>query len=563
MKGPEPSPYYGANPRFSLQSRNVDPSRYQDTCSRPPAAEYFRVPICCSECEEIWKTLILEVDAHHSTRGRGQVSNLRKIVSRIAHPVSLDKKERDPFPGPNYSRSSGSFSSSERNFSRTPSQRGYVPWVGRPHVQRYPSGRLENPSAEEGGYFPSGSHYGILEEKPSGTSLPDKYASSAQYSRPPRRLEIFSSPEEGSIHVGGHRILVEENSSGTEMRTKLEHITEYSRPSSRSERYFPPGRSNYSNGSYHNLEKNSGPAFLHNKWRPISENSQPEIICSPRPTYNRSYGNRPILLEEELGSASPKRKTTSSSLNESSSPSGKAEKLVPDTPLSAKASCSRRESQAHSSGEYDMSRISTESKLQTFNSEINSGGGDHSGLSEGNTLKPTSTQKKSTSSSPGTVSPPQSKLETPPETMSSATSSPIRTGRSRTSLKRSSSRTSTSSTSLSSTTEPVSDILLSSCRSKTLAAETRSLQESGSAISNASQKSLTRTSTQRNSTSSFNEPVLLYSSYSCNLSENGFSDSSDGETVVPNPTYLKPTISNPNYMKRIILPKTEKPTNIS
>jgi hypothetical protein len=53
----------------------------------PPASEYLRAPVCCSECEAFWKALILEVDEKHTSKVPAGKASL--ILARGARGSSI------------------------------------------------------------------------------------------------------------------------------------------------------------------------------------------------------------------------------------------------------------------------------------------------------------------------------------------------------------------------------------------------------------------------------------------------------------------------------------------
>lgn len=61
----------------------------------PPAGEYLRAPVCCSECEYFWKALILEVDEKHTSREPAGKASL--VMAKGA--LQIKSKERRFFPG--------------------------------------------------------------------------------------------------------------------------------------------------------------------------------------------------------------------------------------------------------------------------------------------------------------------------------------------------------------------------------------------------------------------------------------------------------------------------------
>ena len=63
---PTRSSIYTGNRPHRLHTETYEYDSMSNTV--PPAGEYLRAPVCCSECEEFWKALILEIDEKHTSR---------------------------------------------------------------------------------------------------------------------------------------------------------------------------------------------------------------------------------------------------------------------------------------------------------------------------------------------------------------------------------------------------------------------------------------------------------------------------------------------------------------
>lgn len=63
------SPISDGKQRGPAHRLHTEPYKYDAMSNEvPPAGKYLRAPVCCSECEQFWKALILEVDEKHTSR---------------------------------------------------------------------------------------------------------------------------------------------------------------------------------------------------------------------------------------------------------------------------------------------------------------------------------------------------------------------------------------------------------------------------------------------------------------------------------------------------------------
>jgi hypothetical protein len=102
------SPVYTGNRSSGRTTHRLHTEAYEYCNSMsntvPPAGEYLRAPVCCSECEYFWKALILEVDEKHTSRepaGKASLVLAKGATGSVLQIKSTKHvaKERRFFPG--------------------------------------------------------------------------------------------------------------------------------------------------------------------------------------------------------------------------------------------------------------------------------------------------------------------------------------------------------------------------------------------------------------------------------------------------------------------------------
>ncbi|KAG0554841.1 hypothetical protein KC19_12G123900 [Ceratodon purpureus] len=557
-----------SGPAHRLRTEQYEYNSMSDNV--PPAGEYLRAPVCCSECEEFWKALILEVDEKHTSRlpaGKASLVMAKGASGSVLQIKSTKHvaKERRFFPGlgcKSLTVRGDAFHSCQPRVSQISSNRGH----------EYPQRKLHITTMQSNHVAPTYSTPSYAEpvlsrQFESQKSLQRSAVGYNTYGAPPKH-DVISTPRRGHGHMShtdrpgsaGYPQPPENSPRFTPIRSHQFSNTssEASQAHIRGDRphahptqglqHLKPIRTHIDGGrseegfSHLSTPRRYAPTYNDNpsgsqsaRYPSYADSSQ--LRPFPRPASSVFQTPNPRAQPREFLShpSTPRMYTPmytpmSQTPRGSPLPQSRVEEFLhhnfPTTPLTP-GSSQRRDTQVGNSrgGSSWPSPLTQPHNIDTASPKHQSG-------------------QESSESANLTPNPGRDRKDIPLERKLSRTST-IESGYTSLSIPR-------SNCSASSSDSQELDSPPPSPRSKL--ARGRIFHTKNHRPQDLLRNNLSRTST---STSSLMEPIVLFTGYGCRSETD--ENSEDEDVVITNPNYFKHIIANPNYVKHIIKPQAPTP----